>query len=145
MTEMANAAALTAYAQESALSDSKWLLAYEAGRRDWLGVGNTSFIDNHKFFGPLKAGGVAFYDDSKQSHPIFDFKVALKVSEEFDFDTDELIKDKFEFDEMDDEYFDKVSDSDESADDDPDHGTEGGENSLEDVDAFLRGLHFPVD
>jgi hypothetical protein len=154
ITEMPNPAALTACAQESALSDSKWLLAYEAGRRDWLGVGDTSFIDNHKFFGYLKTAGVAFYDENKHCHPIFNFRVAPKISEEFDFDTDELIEDKFEFDEMDDEYFDKVFDSDESDDDESDddgsnndesdRSTGGGENSLEDIHTFLKDLHIPV-
>jgi hypothetical protein len=140
VTEIPNVAALAAYAQESALSDSKWLLAYEAGRRNWLGVGNTSFIDDHKFFGPLKSGGVDFYDESIRSHPIFNFKESQNISEEFDFDTDELIEDKFEFDEMDDEYFDNISDPEKPNDDGPDRGTEGGENSLEDFDILLEDL-----
>lgn len=137
VSEILDDTSLTAYAQENALSDSHWLLSYEAGRRDWLGLGNTSFIDDHKFFGSLKIAGVAFYDENKHSHPIFDFKAPPKISEEFDFDNDEVIEGNFEFDEMDDEYFDKASDS-EWSEDDVDSETERSEISLED-------LEFPIE
>jgi hypothetical protein len=137
VSEILDDTALTAYAQENALSDSHWLLSYEAGRRDWLRLGNTSFIDNHKFFGSLKTAGVVFYDENKHSHPIFDFKAPPKISEEFDFDNDDVIEGKFEFDEMDDEYFDKACGS-EWSEDDVDSETEGSEISLED-------LEFPIE
>ncbi|MEO6825613.1 MAG: hypothetical protein ABI167_12965 [Nitrosospira sp.] len=106
VAKLATAAALKSHTQKNALTDSKWLLAYEAGRRDWLGLGNTAYIDDDVFFGPLKDAGVCFYDENKHNVPIFDFKETQEVKDAFDFDTDDSIEDKFEFDEMDEEYFD---------------------------------------
>jgi hypothetical protein len=107
VAKITDTSALKSYADKNALRDSKWLLAYEAGRRDWLGLGNTTYIDDDVFFGPLKAAGVWFYDENKLYVPIFDFKETQMVEDAFDFDTDDPIEDKFEFDEMDEEYFDK--------------------------------------
>ena len=137
VTELPDLAALVSYAHENALGDSKWLLAYEAGRRKWLGVDNSTFIDHHKFFGPLKAAGVSFYDESKSSHPIFDFKEPGMIEGKFDFDSDELIEDKFEFDEMDEEYFDKVH-SAETYEDDFDEEAEKSKPSVEDLEIHIE-------
>ncbi|MCA8290782.1 RNA-directed DNA polymerase [Burkholderia vietnamiensis] len=100
------AGALTQYASAGALKSAEWLLAYEGGRRLWLGNSDTNFIDHHVLFGPLRAAGVQFYDENKVVPPIFDFKTPVEGAEEFDFDTDAEIEEEFAFDEMDEEYFD---------------------------------------
>ncbi|PXW28268.1 RNA-directed DNA polymerase [Paraburkholderia caballeronis] len=100
------AGALTQYAAAGALQSAEWLLAYEGGRRHWLGNADTNFIDNHAHFGPLRVAGVRFYDENKVVPPIFDFKTPAETAEDFDFDTDAEIEEEFDFDEMDEEYFD---------------------------------------
>jgi hypothetical protein len=101
---------LIQYATAGALQSADWLLAYEGGRRRWLGNTDTAFIDNHTLFGPLRAAGVRFYDENKMVPPIFDFKAPPVKAEDFDFDTDLEIEEEFDFDEMDEEYFDSSGD-----------------------------------
>ncbi|WP_312433767.1 RNA-directed DNA polymerase [Achromobacter sp.] len=100
------AESLAQYATAGALTSAEWLLAYEGGRRGWLGNKDATFIEEHEFFGPLRAAGVQFYDENKLVPPIFDFKTSTDDTEEFDFDSDAEIEESFEFDEMDEEYFD---------------------------------------
>ena len=99
---------LSQFANAAALTGPDWLLAYEAGRRKWLGNKNIKFISSHRYFGPLHKAGVMFYDEHKKLTPIFDFKEALPGDSALYFDSDEKIEDNFEFDEMDEEYFDSA-------------------------------------
>lgn len=121
---------LTTYAQENALIGPDWLFSYEAGRRNWLGLNETAYIDDHKFFGPLKAAGVVFYDTSKRCTPIFDFKHKPAPDEEFDFDfdTDDEIEDEFEFDKFDEEYFDSTFGDDDEINDLDDETEDNNDN-----------------
>jgi hypothetical protein len=114
---------LKPYAQASALREQSWLLAYEAGRRGWLGNRRVSFIDEEDYFGPLLRAGVEFYDPDRRLAPMF----KLKKKGSVEFDSDEDIADDFDFDEMDEEYFD----NDEEHDDDPE---DQGDDDEEDVD-----------
>jgi hypothetical protein len=118
---------LATYANTDVLNSERWLVAYEAGRRKWLGNKNTAFILRHAFFGPLLRAKVGFYDDTRRIPPAFDFKFRSPIAEndEFDFDTDADIEDRFEFDSFDEEYFDSAeshpsedeSDHEDSSDD----------------------------
>lgn len=97
---------LMQFAASGALIGTEWLLAYEGGRRKWLGNKNIRYIRDDAFFGPLYKAGVSFYDGEKRITPIFDFKTAPADPESFDFDADYPLENDFEFDEMDEEYFD---------------------------------------
>jgi hypothetical protein len=77
-----------------------------AGRRLWLGIGNSGFIDKDPFFNPLHKAGVIYCDDHKRLPPIFEFKAGASKPPNFDFDADEPTEAAFDFDEMDEEYFD---------------------------------------
>lgn len=56
---------LEALMNESELAEDHWLLAYEANIKGWLpNLGGKDFVKAHKQFGPMKAAGVSFYDDS---------------------------------------------------------------------------------
>lgn len=97
---------LAQYAAAGVLQSADWLLAYEGGRRHWLGIANADFISNHPFFGSLQTAGVQFYDEHKHVPPIFDFKSPPEDIDDFDFDSDAEIEEEFDFDVMDEEYFD---------------------------------------
>jgi hypothetical protein len=118
---------LSQYAVPEALIGPDWILAYEAGRREWLSNVNDKFISEHKYFGPLNDAGVMFYDDERKLPPIFEFKEATKEGiAKFDFDTDAAIEENFKFDDMDEEYFDSAEseDEDSESDDDEDSATD---------------------
>jgi len=110
---------LRQFAVAEALTGPEWLLAYEAGRREWLGLDNDHFISGHRFFGPLNVAGLEFYDDTTRLKPIFEYSPSTdaEVAGGVDFDSDERIDTSFKFDEMDEEYFDSA-DSDDSEGDD---------------------------
>ena len=99
---------LSQYAHAAGLTGPDWLLAYEAGRRKWLGNKDVKFISSHRYFGPLHKAGVVFYDKNKRFIPIFNFREPPLDDSALCFDSDEEINDAFEFDEMDEEYFDSV-------------------------------------
>jgi hypothetical protein len=47
------------------LTDTQWLLAYEANVKGWLPNKNgKDFVTTHKHFGPMKTAGVSFYDEA---------------------------------------------------------------------------------
>lgn len=48
---------------EDELFEDHWLLVYEANVKGWLpNLGGIDFVAANKYFGPLKAAGVSFYD-----------------------------------------------------------------------------------
>lgn len=56
---------LEALMREEELTGSQWLLAYEANVKGWLpSKGGKDFVGAHKYFGPMKAAGVSFYDEA---------------------------------------------------------------------------------
>lgn len=56
---------LAALMHDGELTDTQWLLAYEANVKGWLpNKGGKDFVTAHKHFGPMKAAGVSFYDDT---------------------------------------------------------------------------------
>jgi hypothetical protein len=121
---------LRQYAVAEALTGPDWILAYEGGRREWLGNTNDKFIGEHHYFGPLNDAGVVFYDDEKRLPPIFEFKEAVRKSgTPFDFDTDVAIEENFKFDDMDEEYFDSAESQDENADSEDNDDGEDDEDS----------------
>jgi hypothetical protein len=115
LTKPIDIQSLSQYAVSDALKGPDWLLAYEGGRRKWLGNTNIAFIANNIFFGPLRRAGVGFYDTTKKIAPMFDFKAAGMLGP-FDFDSDDAIEDNFEFDNMDEEYFDSSASHEEEPD-----------------------------
>jgi hypothetical protein len=123
-------AGLLLTAVEGALKGPPWLLAYEAGRRQWLGNQDVNFIANHAYFGALLSAGVGFYHESARLTPMFDFRDPASDTP-FDFDTDSEITGDFEFDDLDEEYSDSV----ERDDEDTDETSEG--RSGEDADGAL--------
>jgi len=116
LAERLDAVPLAQMAAPDALLGSGWLLSYEAGRREWLGLENDRFISEHEYFGPLNSADVAFYDDAKLLSPIFEFKEPTSQRDDAIFDTDEEIEDSFDFDDMDEEYFDSVDSKDSESD-----------------------------
>ena len=49
--------------KQSELTTENWLVAYEANVKGWLpSVSGADFVGGDPTFGPLKAGGVHFYD-----------------------------------------------------------------------------------
>jgi hypothetical protein len=119
---------LSQYATAEALTGPDWILAYEAGKREWLGNTNDQFITDHKYFGSLNNAGVSFYEEDAKLPPIFEFIDKPDDPAEFDFDTDVPIEKNFEFDDMDEEYFDSAesdkADSDEESSDEDDEDGE---------------------
>jgi hypothetical protein len=107
--------ALQSVAAEDSLRGPPWLLAYEGGRRLWLGNQDANFISKHAYFGPLLSAGVHFYDESAKLPPMFDFRNPT-LDAPFDFDSDSEITEEFEFDDLDEEYFDSIEQEDEDAD-----------------------------
>jgi hypothetical protein len=125
--ESLDSSLLSQYAVPEALTGPDWILAYEAGRREWLGNTNDKFISEHKYFGPLNDAGVVFYDENRRLPPIFEFKEAMKEGNaKFNFDTDVAIEEHFKFDNMDEEYFDSAEseEEDSESEDDEDSGTD---------------------
>jgi hypothetical protein len=56
---------LEALMHDDELTDAQWLLAYEANVKGWLpNKGGKDFVAAHKHFGPMKAAGVSFYDET---------------------------------------------------------------------------------
>lgn len=129
-------AALGVFAAQDALRGPPWLLAYEAGRRQWLENADSSFIAKHAYFGPLLSAGVFFYNESTKLTPMFDFK-SPAPDPGFDFDSDQEIGDEFEFDDLDEEYFDSAEKEDEDASEESEAGSGEGDdedgNKLVDV------------
>lgn len=56
---------LEALMHDEELTDTQWLLAYEANIKGWLpNKAGHDFVTAHKHFGPMKAAGVSFYDEA---------------------------------------------------------------------------------
>jgi hypothetical protein len=119
-----DASLLSQYAIPEALMSPDWILAYEAGRREWLGNANDRFITGHKYFGPLNDANVIFYDEHKMLPPIFEFKETEAKIEPFDFDSDGSIENNFNFDDLDEEYFDSADSGNEDDDESDDEESE---------------------
>ena len=122
---------LAIYANADALYGDGWLFAYEGGRRLWVGKTTASHIAGDKYFGPIYAAGISFFDDAARLPPIF----SLKGGGPFDadlFDSDAELEEYFDFDESDEEYFDGDGGDEGDNDDDVDEGKDGGEE-LEDL------------
>jgi hypothetical protein len=117
---------LKPHANAAALKGPSWLLAYEAGRRKWLGNTKTSYIESDPHFGPLLVAEVEFYAPDSRLPPMF----KLKEHADAEFDSDEDIADDFDFDDMDEEYFD----TDDEHDDDDDEGEDDEEEEEEEDD-----------
>ncbi|CEL29323.1 RNA-directed DNA polymerase [Pseudomonas fluorescens] len=97
---------------DQALKGNNWLLAYEGGRRLWLGNPDIAFIEADPCFAALLNADVSFYDQEARLPAIF--QVKIEAAEAIDFDSDDEIDRDFEFDSMDEEYFDSaVTDTDE--------------------------------
>lgn len=119
-------AVLEPLAAESALTSADWLLAYEAGRREWLHNTNDVFIQKHPHFGPMLSADVQFYDEDTQLAPLFQFAESHASDDGFDFDTDQKIDENFEFEDADEEYSDSgTSDDEEEAEEEPDDSEPG--------------------
>ncbi|MFL6604443.1 MAG: RNA-directed DNA polymerase [Steroidobacteraceae bacterium] len=114
-------AILKPIASEVTLTGSDWLLAYEAGRREWLHNTNDRFIQSHPYFGPMLAADVQFYNEDTKLLPLFQFTTPQKPDGDFDFDfdTDQQIDESFEFEDADEEYSDSGR-SDDSAESEED-------------------------
>lgn len=106
---------LAPFATPDNLIGPHWLLAYEAGRRKWLGGNTDAFITNDAYFGPLLKSGVVFYDEQAKLPPMFELKADIPLPP--DFDSDEEIAEDFEFDDIDEEYFDSSGAAKESDED----------------------------
>jgi hypothetical protein len=109
--DLIDVSSLQALVSPGALYGTQWLMAYEGGRRRWLGNADLSFIQGHPCFGVLLAAGVGFYSQEAKIPPIFVLKATAQG--EARFNTDEEIDDNFEFDNMDEEYFDSSSQDEE--------------------------------
>lgn len=65
VTGTVDVSALEALMHEGELAESQWLVAYEANIKGWLpNKGGKDFVAAHKYFGPMKAAGVSFYDEA---------------------------------------------------------------------------------
>lgn len=54
---------LEALMHDDELFDDRWLLVYEANVKGWLpNLGGRDFVAANRYFGPMKAAGVSFYD-----------------------------------------------------------------------------------
>lgn len=64
VTGSVNVSGLEALMHEGELVEDQWLLAYEANVKGWLpNKGGVDFVTADKYFGPMKASGVSFYDE----------------------------------------------------------------------------------
>lgn len=56
---------LEALMHDEGLVEDQWLLAYEANLKGWVpNLGGKDFVAASKYFGPMKAAGVSFYDSA---------------------------------------------------------------------------------
>lgn len=110
---------LEKFARKEALLSTSWLLAFEGGRRNWLGNTNHSYIKQETHFTALLRHDVFFYNPDLKCSPIFTFKDEEHIDLGI-FDSDAGIEENFDFDEMDEEYFDSSTASDSDEDDDED-------------------------
>ncbi len=129
---------LKQFANADSLYNTNWLLAYEAGRRNWLNNTNYNYISKDNFFNSLLINNINFYDENLFLTPIF--KLKSEVENDFytidHFDTDEAIDDYFEFDEMSEEYFDSLEDDDEDENDDVDENDDDSNSNKDDEDFY---------
>lgn len=83
---------LEALMHEGELTDAQWLLAYEANVKGWLpNKGGKDFVAAHKHFGPMKAAGVSFYDETAT------LPVAVKPVIQLDFDDPDNVDLEFDY------------------------------------------------
>jgi hypothetical protein len=65
VTGTVDVSVLEALMHEGELVEGQWLLAYEANVKGWLpNKGGKDFVAAHKHFGPMKAAGVSFYEET---------------------------------------------------------------------------------
>jgi hypothetical protein len=117
---------LSPYATTDALFGDGWLLAYEGGRRKWLGNSSTSFISADPYFSALMANNVNFFDPLRKLNLLFAIKDVASFNDAL-FDSDRDLADLVEFDEVDEEYFDQGeedNDDDDEQDEDQEDDTE---------------------
>jgi hypothetical protein len=86
---------------------TNWLLAYEAGIRNWMGASESS-INNDDFFSILNKHKISFYDASKKLELLFKPKSSSLSPDELMgyFDSDDDIVEDFEFLEESEDYTD---------------------------------------
>lgn len=77
---------LEALMHDGELTDTQWLLAYEANVKGWLpNKGGKDFVAAHKHFGPMKAAGVSFYEEAA-TLPVTVKPAAQGYGDDDDFD-----------------------------------------------------------
>lgn len=113
---------LISYATKDSLYSDKWLLAYEAGRRNWLYNKNSKYIADDEYFSELLNNNVAFYDESRRCGKVFELKQDEEDVTDLSliFESDEDINGYFNFGDGEEEYFDStnIESEDENAEDD---------------------------
>lgn len=121
---------LRQYSKKEELYTSNWLLAYEAGKRNWLVNDNYDYLKEEPYFNVLLENNVSFYDQSVRIKPLFERKKDIDFPKtKYDiFDGDKEISAYFEFDEVDDEYFDSL----------PENGEVNDEYEDEDEDDLTK-------
>jgi Reverse transcriptase (RNA-dependent DNA polymerase) len=128
VTSSPDKSSLRKYAVSESLYGADWILSYEAGRREWLGITQDNFLSQDPYFGPLNAAGVEFYDETAALSPIFELNNALASSDHIDFDSDQAIDKFFTFDDMDEEYSDCAGSEDKNSEDDDDERDGDGDD-----------------
>jgi hypothetical protein len=108
-----SSARLQSYSLNDALYSDGWLFAYEGGRRLWLDKRTSSHIAADKYFGPMLACGVSFFNEAARIPPIFSLK--SNTFSHHLFESDANLDDYFEFDNADEEYFDSGSDDEDDS------------------------------
>ncbi|KAF0098340.1 MAG: hypothetical protein FD187_3120 [bacterium] len=95
VTGLVDVSAIEALMCEGELIEGQWLLAYEANVKGWLpNKGGKDFVTAHKYFGPMKAAGVSFYDETATLQVIVKPSVTHDYGEaDDDFDLDYLLGD----------------------------------------------------
>jgi len=84
---------LEALMHDGELTDTQWLLAYEANVKGWLpNKGGKDFVAAHKHFGPMKVAGVSFYDEAA-TLPVTVKPVTQGYGDDDDFDLAYLVGD----------------------------------------------------
>jgi hypothetical protein len=122
-----SASKLAMHSNADALYGEGWLFAYEGGRRLWLDKPTASHIAGEKYFGPIHAAGVSFFDDSARLPPIFSLRGGGAFTADL-FDSDADLEEFFEFDESDEEYFDGDGGDDEDDENDDDEDEDEDED-----------------
>jgi hypothetical protein len=90
---VADVSGLDALMHEGELVEGQWLLAYEANIKGWLpNKGGVDFVAAHKYFGPMKAVGVSFYDEAA-TLPVTVKPAAQGCGDDDDFDLAYLVSD----------------------------------------------------